>query len=228
MPETKEVNQPFHRNKYMEGGYHLPIAVGIAGGTGSGKTTVARAVAGAFLDRAVMIEQDCFYTDRSNVPFRERKDLNFDHPDSIDAELIIDTLARLKNREQAKIPIYDFTNHTRRKEMITAGPSDVIVVEGILIFHYPQLRKLFDLKVFVQTDPDIRLLRRIKRDLEERGRTLGAVFSQYMRSVKPMHEMYVEPSKQYADIIIPEGGFNVVGVETIISQVTKMLRYDAG
>lgn len=206
----------------------MPIAVGIAGGTGSGKTTVARAVAGAFLDRAVMIEQDCFYMDRGNIPFMDRKDLNFDHPDSIDVRLMIDTLVRLKNREQAKIPIYDFTTHTRRKEMLTAGPSDIIVVEGILIFHYPELRKLFDLKVFVQTDSDIRLLRRIKRDLEERGRNLGAVFSQYLRSVKPMHEMYVEPSKHFADIIIPEGGFNVVGVEAIISQVSKMLRYDAG
>lgn len=204
----------------------MPIAVGIAGGTGSGKTTVARAVAGAFLDRAVMIEQDCYYIDRGNVPFRDRKELNFDHPDSIDVELMIDTLTRLKNREQVKVPVYDFTTHTRRKEMMAAGPADVIVVEGILIFYYQELRKLFDLRVFVQTDSDIRLLRRIKRDLEERGRTLGAVFSQYLRSVKPMHEMYVEPSKHHADIIIPEGGFNVVGVETIISQVSKMLRYD--
>ncbi|MFZ5646601.1 MAG: uridine kinase [Bacillota bacterium] len=204
----------------------MPIAVGIAGGTGSGKTTVARAVAGAFLDRSVMIEQDCFYMDRGNVPFRDRKDLNFDHPDSIDVGVMTETLVKLKNREQAKLPIYDFTTHTRRKEMIAVGPADVIVVEGILILHYPELRKLFDLKVFVQTDSDIRLLRRIKRDIEERGRTLGVVFTQYLKSVKPMHEMYVEPSKHHADIIIPEGGFNVVGVETIISQVSKMLRYD--
>lgn len=201
--------------------------VGIAGGTGSGKTTVARAVAGAFLDRAVMIEQDCYYIDRGSVPFRDRKDLNFDHPDSIDVPLMMETLIRLKNREPGKVPVYDFTTHTRKKEMIKVGPTDVIVVEGILLFHYPELRGMFDLKVFVQTDADIRLLRRIKRDLEERDRTLGSVFSQYLKSVKPMHEMYVEPSKLFADIIIPEGGFNVVGVETIISQVTKMIRYDA-
>jgi len=205
----------------------LPIVVGIAGGTGSGKTTVARAVAGAFLDRAVMIEQDCYYIDRGGVPFRDRKDLNFDHPDSIDVPLMMETLIRLKNREPGKVPVYDFTTHTRKKEMIKVGPADVIVVEGILLFHYPELRGMFDFKVFVQTDADIRLLRRIKRDLEERDRTLGSVFSQYLKSVKPMHEMYVEPSKLYADIIIPEGGFNVVGVETIISQVTKMIRYDA-
>jgi len=205
----------------------LPIVVGIAGGTGSGKTTVARAVAGAFLDRAVMIEQDCYYIDRGAVPFRDRKDLNFDHPDSIDVPLMMETLIRLKNREPGKVPVYDFTTHTRKKEMIKVGPADVIVVEGILLFHYPELRGMFDFKVFVQTDADIRLLRRIKRDLEERDRTLGSVFSQYLKSVKPMHEMYVEPSKLYADIIIPEGGFNVVGVETIISQVTKMIRYDA-
>ncbi|MFZ5595975.1 MAG: uridine kinase [Bacillota bacterium] len=206
----------------------MPIAIGIAGGTGSGKTTVARAVAGAFLDRAVMIEQDCFYVDRSDVPFRERKDLNFDHPDSIDVSLMIDTLIKLKKREKARVPQYDFTTHTRRKEMTTVGPVDVIVVEGILLFHYRDLRDLFDLKVFVQTDADIRLLRRIKRDIEERGRTLGSVFSQYLKSVKPMHEKYVEPSKHYADIIIPEGGFNVIGVETVISQASKMLRYDVG
>ena len=203
----------------------MPIVIGIAGGTGSGKTTVARAVTGAFMDRAIMIEQDCFYIDRSNVPFRERKGLNFDHPGSIDTDLMIKTLVGLKNRERVKIPSYDFTTHTRRKDTIPIGPAEVIVVEGILILHYPGLREILDLKVFVQTDADIRLMRRIKRDLEERGRTLEAVFSQYLKSVKPMHEMYVEPSRQYADIIIPEGGFNVVGVETIISQVAKMLRY---
>ncbi|MFZ5631269.1 MAG: uridine kinase [Bacillota bacterium] len=204
----------------------MPIVVGIAGGTGSGKTTVARAVAGAFLDRAVMIEQDCFYIDRSDVPFKDRKDINFDHPDSIDFVLMVEALKKLKGGGQAKVPQYDFTAHTRKREMVAVGPADVIVVEGILLFHHPELRELFDLKVFVQTDADIRLMRRIKRDLEDRGRTLGAVFSQYLRAVKPMHEMYVEPSKHYADIIIPEGGFNVVGVETIISQVSKMLRYN--
>ncbi|MHB8158509.1 MAG: uridine kinase [Desulfocucumaceae bacterium] len=203
----------------------MPILIGIAGGTGSGKTTVARAVAGAFLDRALMIEQDCFYIDRSNVPFKERKDLNFDHPDSMDFKLMVETLSRLKNGAQGMIPQYDFTTHTRKKELIPLNPADVVVVEGILLFHYQELRDLFDLKVFVQTDADIRLMRRIKRDLEERGRTLGSVFSQYIKSVKQMHEMYVEPSRHYADVILPEGGFNVVGVETIISQVSKMLRY---
>lgn len=203
----------------------MSIVIGIAGGTGSGKTTVARAVAGAFLDRAIMIEQDCFYRDRGDVPFRERKDLNFDHPDSIDDALMLETLNRLKAGQQARIPQYDFTCHARKKETVKIGPADLIVVEGILIYHYPGIREIFDLKVFVQTDADIRLMRRIKRDLEERGRTLGAIFSQYLRSVKPMHEMYVEPSKLYADIIIPEGGFNVVGVETIISQVSRMLKY---
>lgn len=203
----------------------MSIVVGIAGGTGSGKTTVARAVAGAFLARAVMIEQDCFYRDRTDIPFKDRKDINFDHPDSIDDCLMVEALKKLKAGEQGRIPQYDFTTHARKKEMVKVGPADVIVVEGILLFHYPELRRLFDLKVFVQTDADIRLMRRIKRDLEERGRTLAAVFCQYIRSVKPMHEMYVEPSKHHADIIIPEGGFNVVGVETIISQVSKMLRY---
>lgn len=204
----------------------MPIVIGIAGGTGSGKTTVARAVAGAFFDRAVMIEQDCFYKDRSDVPFKDRKDLNFDHPGSIDVGLMVETLVLLKGGGHSRVPQYDFTTHTRKKEEVRVGPADVIVAEGILLFHYPELRNILDLKVFVQTDADIRLMRRIKRDLEERGRTLGAVFSQYLKSVKPMHEKYVEPSKHYADIIIPEGGLNVVGVETIISQVSKMLRYD--
>lgn len=204
----------------------MPVVIGIAGGTGSGKTTVARAVTGAFLDRAVLIEQDCFYRERSDIPFKDRKDLNFDHPDSIDDRLMVEILRKLKTGEQVKMPQYDFTTHIRKKETVKVGPADVFVVEGILLFHYPELRNLFDLKVFVQTDADIRLMRRIKRDLEERGRTLGSVFSQYLRSVKPMHELYVEPSKHYADIIIPEGGFNVVGVETIINQAAKMLRYD--
>ncbi|MFZ5644618.1 MAG: uridine kinase [Bacillota bacterium] len=204
----------------------MPTIIGIAGGTGSGKTTVARAVAGAFLDRAIVIEQDCFYKDRSNVPFKERKDLNFDHPDAIDIELMVEALDKLRNGEPAMVPQYDFTNHTRKKMAFTVGPADLVVVEGILLFHYPELRIMFDLKVFVQTDADIRLMRRIRRDLEERGRTLSSVFSQYTKSVKPMHEKYVEPSKHYADIIIPEGGFNVIGVETIISQVAKMVRME--
>lgn len=204
----------------------MSIVVGIAGGTGSGKTTVSRAVAGAFLDRAVLVEQDCFYIDRNDIPLRDRKDINFDHPDSFDFVSMVECLRKLKAGGQARIPQYDFTAHVRKKETIPVGPADVIVVEGILLFYHPDLRDLLDLKVFVQTDADIRLMRRIKRDLEERGRTLGAIFSQYMKTVKPMHEKYVEPSRHYADIIIPEGGFNVVGVETIISQVSKMVRYN--
>lgn len=204
----------------------MPVLVGIAGGTGSGKTTVARAVAGAFLDRAVLIEQECFYLDRSNTAPEDRFKINYDHPDAIDLNLLLSTIKELKQGMPALIPQYDFTTHTRNKRTTKIGPSDIIVVEGIFVLYYPQLRELLDLKIFVQTDADVRFMRRIKRDMEEHGRPLELIFNQYRKSVKPMHERYVEPTKYYADIILPEGGFNVVGVETIISQVSKMLRYN--
>ncbi len=203
----------------------MAIVLGIAGGTGSGKTTVARAIAGAFLDNAVVVEQDCFYLDRSGMPQEERENVNYDHPDAIDLPLLMHCIIQLKNNKKTQIPIYDFNTHTRKKEKLVVGPAPIVILEGILIFHYPDLRNLMDLKVFVQTDSDVRLARRIKRDMDERGRSLGSVLKQYFRTVKPMHDKYVEPSKYHADIILPEGGFNLVGVETIIAQVARMLRY---
>jgi len=204
----------------------MPVTMGVAGGTGSGKTTVARAIAGAFLDRAAMIEQDSFYIDRSSMPFKNRKEVNYDNPDSIDIDLMIETLNKLKKSESVLIPQFEFNTKKKKKERILVKPVDVIVVEGILLFYYPGLRHLFDLKVLVQTDADIRLMRMIKRDVEERDRTINSVFSQYLKNIKPMYEMYVETSKQYADIILPEGGLNILGLETIISQLSKMLKYD--
>lgn len=204
----------------------MAIVLGIAGGTGSGKTTVARAIAGAFLDSSVMVEQDCFYLDSSHLDPDERNKVNFDHPDAIDLPLLMHCIMQLKNNKKTQLPVYDFTTHTRKKEKITVGPVRIIIVEGILIFHYPELRSLMDLKVFVQTDSDVRLARRIKRDMDERGRSLGSVLKQYFKTVKPMHEKYVEPSKYHSDIILPEGGFNLIGVETIIAQVARLLRYD--
>ena len=204
----------------------MSIVVGIAGGTGSGKTTVAKAVAGAFQERALLVEQDCFYLDRSHLAPSERDKVNYDHPESIDWVLLLDTISRLKAREHVVLPQYDFTNHTRKKTVSRVGPADIILLEGIFALFYPGLREMLDLKIFVQTDADVRLIRRVKRDMDEYGRTRDAIFSQYRKSVKPMHERYVEPTKYYADIIIPEGGFNLLGVETIISQVAKMLRYN--
>jgi len=204
----------------------LAIVLGIAGGTGSGKTTVAQAVAGAFMDNSVMVEQDCFYLDRSHIEPDKRKVVNFDHPEAIDLTLLQQCVMQLKNNKKAQLPVYDFTSHTRTKQKRALGPAKIIIVEGILIFHYPQLRNLMDLKVFVQTDADVRLARRIKRDIDERGRILHSVLKQYFNTVKPMHEKYVEPSRYHADIILPEGGFNLLGVETIIAQVARLLRYD--
>lgn len=204
----------------------MAIVLGIAGGTGSGKTTVARAIAGAFLDTSVMVEQDCFYLDRSHLEPEDRINVNFDHPEAIDLPLMMHCVMQLKNNKKTHLPVYDFTTHTRKKEKTITGPAKIVIVEGILIFHYPELRSLMDLKVFVQTDADVRLARRIKRDMDERGRTLNSVLKQYFKTVKPMHEKFVEPSKYHADIILPEGGLNLVGVETIIAQVARMLRYD--
>jgi uridine kinase len=201
-----------------------PVVVGVAGGTGSGKTTVARAI----LDRAgtsqiSLIEHDAYYKDLGDLPLAQRALRNFDHPDALDNQLLIAHLKRLKSGQAVAVPVYDFTTHTRTADTHKVKPSRVILVEGILILADDALRELMDVKIYVDTDADIRLIRRIQRDLDERGRTLGSVIQQYLATVRPMHEQFVEPSKRYADVIIPEGGFNEVAMDLIAARIKALL-----
>lgn len=182
------------------------MIIGICGGTGSGKTTIARKIVeNVGEEKVVLVEQDSYYTDLAEIHLDERRKVNFDHPSSIDIDLIAEHLQMLKNRRSIEMPEYDFATHTREKKFKIIEPCPIIIVEGILIFSQPGILKLLDLKVFVDTPADIRLLRRIRRDIKERGRTLEQTLNQYERTIRPMHEEFVEPFKHNADIIIPEG-----------------------
>jgi len=200
------------------------LIIGICGGTGSGKTTVARKILEAVgADRVVYLQQDAYYKDLSHLPLEERHRLNFDHPDAIDTDLLIQHIEDLRAGRAIEQPVYDFTTHTRRPEMRHIEPRPIILVEGILVFENPRLRALMDLKIFVDTADDIRFIRRLLRDISERGRTVESVIRQYLETVRPMHLEFVEPSKRYADIIIPEGGENVVGIDLIIEKIKAYL-----
>jgi len=199
------------------------IIVGIAGGTGSGKTTLAEKLHKAF-PGSILISQDSYYKDQSHLPMHEREKTNFDHPDSLEFSLLIQHLSALKNNQTIKKPNYDFAVHTRCQVVDEIKPAQIVIVEGILIFAVPELRNIFDLKIFVATDDDVRILRRIERDIKERHRTLEGVIARYLDTVKPMHEAFVEPSKKYADIIIPEGGHNEVALDVILSKLAKHVR----
>jgi uridine kinase len=193
------------------------LIIGIAGGTGSGKTTVARSV----IDRlgsgkVTFISQDNYYKDHSHLPFAERERINYDHPLAFDNELLIEHLQRLMKGEIAHAPVYDFPNHARSvTETVELKANKIIIIEGLHVLSDEHLRKLLQIKVFVDTDPDVRILRRVLRDIEERGRTIQSIHDQYLNTVKPMHEAFIEPSKKYADLIIPEGGQNQVGVQLL-------------
>jgi uridine kinase len=201
-----------------------PFIIGIAGGTGSGKTTVARKIYQSLrLDEAVFLDHDSYYRDLGHLPVEERKTLNFDHPDSLDNELLLDHLARLTAREPIEKPTYDFAANTRAAGTTRVEPRDVILVEGILLFVEPRLREIFDLKIFVDTDADVRFIRRLQRDLELRGRTVESVIEQYLATVRPMHFEFVEPSKRYADVILPRGGNNTAGIEVITARIRERL-----
>lgn len=201
-----------------------PLVIGIAGGTGSGKTTIARRIAASVpVESVTIIEHDSYYRDRSDLSEDERAKLNFDHPDSLESELLMAHLSALKKGEAVEIPIYDFTTHARKKQTEHVSPTPVIIVEGILTFVDPRLRELFDVKIFVDTDSDIRVFRRIRRDIEQRGRDFASIREQYYESVRPMHLMFVEPSKRWADIIIPEGGNNEVALDLIVGKVRSVL-----
>ena len=193
-----------------------PILVGVAGGSGSGKTTVARALAASFRAEQVQIVlMDSYYRDRAGVPFEERTRINYDHPDAFDEPLLVEQVQALKAGRAVEQPVYDFTRHERSAERVHVEPSRVIIVEGILVLAVETLRPLLDLKLFVDTPADLRFLRRLRRDVAERGRTIDSVIEQYLATVRPMHDAFIEPSRRHADLIIPEGGHNEIAVDLI-------------
>jgi len=200
------------------------ILIGIAGGTGSGKTSISKELVKEYgRGEVVVIQQDSYYKDLSDLTFEERQQQNFDHPDAIDIKLFQKQITYLIKGQTIKIPIYDFTTHLRSDEKITVAPHHVIVLEGILALHYTELLQLMDIKIYVETPADIRFIRRLSRDIKERGRTTQSVIDQYRKTVRPMHEQFVEPSKYYADVIIPEGGENKVAIDLIRTKINSIL-----
>jgi uridine kinase len=201
-----------------------PLIIGIAGGSGSGKTTVAQAILQRVgPERISFLQHDAYYKDLSGLPPVQRAELNFDHPNSLDNDLLIRHIKQLRKGLPVQVPIYDFSTHSRTDKNYVVQPRGVILVEGILIFVEPDLRQLFDVKIFVDTDSDLRFIRRIQRDISERGRTSESVIKQYLSTVRPMHLEFVEPSKRYADIIIPEGGFNAAALDILVARIETML-----
>lgn len=196
-----------------------PLLIGIVGGSGSGKTTVARAIYD-FLGRdAAFIDQDAYYRDLSHLTFEERRLVNFDHPDAFDTDLFVAQLKQLQAGETIPKPTYDYPAHTRAEAVVEVEPRDVILVDGILLFADPRLRSLFDIRIYVDVAEDVRFIRRLQRDVRERGRSMDDVIRQYLQTVRPMHLEFVEPSKRWADVIIPEGGHNRIGVEMLLARV---------
>ena len=200
-----------------------PLVVGIAGGTGSGKTTVAHKLAASMpVDRCVTIEHDAYYRDQTHLPLEERAKTNFDHPAALESSLLAVHLRDLRAGKSVDIPIYDFATHSRKKETRRVAPAALIIVEGILVFAESQVREQMDIKIFVDTDADIRLMRRIRRDLENRGRTFDSIRNQYYATVRPMHLEYVEPTKRWADLIVPEGGDNHVALDVLLGRLGRI------
>ncbi|GAA0601864.1 uridine kinase [Virgibacillus siamensis] len=201
-----------------------PVVIGVAGGSGSGKTTVTRSICQRFADKTILvIEQDYYYKDQSHLPFEERLNTNYDHPLAFDNDLLISHLHDLMNQKPIEKPVYDYKVHTRSDEVIPVEPKEVIILEGILILEDPRLVDLMDIKVFVDTDSDVRIIRRLLRDIKERGRTLDSVIDQYINNVRPSHLQFVEPTKRYADIIIPEGGQNHVAIDIMATKIENIL-----
>ncbi|HQR33149.1 MAG TPA: uridine kinase [Blastocatellia bacterium] len=201
------------------------MIIGICGGTGSGKTTVARRILENVSDeQVVFFQQDSYYRNLEDMPIELRHQINFDHPDALDNDLFINHVKALRAGEAIKMPMYDFSIHTRKTESIHVEPKPIMIIEGILIFVDAALRGLMDIKIFVDTDDDLRFIRRLQRDVNERGRTVESVIKQYLETVRPMHEQFVEPSKRYADVIIPEGGYNEVGIDLISGKIRAQLQ----
>ena len=199
------------------------MVIGIAGGTGCGKTTITNCLVNRFGGNVSVVHHDNYYKAHHDMPYAERCLLNYDHPDSFDTEMMIEHLRQLKSGKSILCPVYDYSIHDRSEKTVRIEPTKVIIVEGILIYADPRLCEQMDIKIFVDTDADVRILRRIQRDVQERGRTLDSVISQYLTTVKPMHEQFVEPSKRRADVIIPEGGQNMVALEMVVQRVKAHL-----
>jgi uridine kinase len=207
--------------------FKRPLVIGIAGGSGSGKTSVTNAIYEVYKEKAVVvIEQDYYYKDQSHLKFEERLATNYDHPLAFDTDLLIEHIHQLLKRSTIEKPIYDYARHTRAEETVIIEPQDVIILEGILVLEDPRLRDLMDIKLFVDTDSDIRIIRRIMRDINERGRSIESVVEQYLSVVRPMHNQFIEPTKRYADIIIPEGGQNEVAIDLMVTKIKTILESD--
>lgn len=201
-----------------------PVVVGVAGGSGSGKTSVVRAILEQLRpDRVGVIHHDAYYRSYGHLPEDTRASINFDHPDALETELLVQHVQSLLGGEPVQVPIYDFRSHTRTDQTLELRPPDVLIVDGILVLAEPELRKLMDIRIYVDTDADIRFIRRLLRDMEERGRTLDSVVAQYRRTVRPMHLEFVEPSKRWADVIIPEGGQNRVAIDMVVAKLASIL-----
>ncbi len=200
------------------------ILIGIAGGSGSGKTLVADTIYKDLgSDKVILLKQDSYYKDLSHLPLEKRHEKNFDHPDAIDSELLLSQVEKLLEGQTVEGPVYNFVTHTRSKETQSIGPHSIVVLDGILILNNPELRDLMHIKVYVDTDSDIRVIRRLRRDILERGRSMESIIDQYEQSVRPMHLQFVEPSKRYADIIVPEGGYNKVAIDLIKTKIEALL-----
>jgi uridine kinase len=202
----------------------LPLVVGIAGGTASGKTTVARKIHEALSNSKVaFVDQDSYYRDLTHLTLEERREINFDHPDAFDTELLVEQLKELKGGRAVQKPVYDFVTSTRDKKSVTVAPADIILIEGILVLHMDRVRKELDVKIFVETEDDVRIIRRLTRDIKERGRDFDHVISQYFRHVRPMHMAFVEPSKRWADIVVPHGGNNDIAIDMLVGALRARL-----
>lgn len=199
------------------------LIIGIAGGTGSGKTTLTQRIKDAFQDEVVVLSHDYYYKANAGLTYEERTKLNYDHPNAFDTDLLIEHVKKLKNNEIISHPVYSFVEHTRLAEEVKTEPRKVVIVEGILIFENQELCDLMDIKVFVDTDADLRIIRRLLRDVKERGRDLDSIIDQYVGTVKPMHERFVDPTKKRADVIIPEGGFNSVALSMLLEQIRNFI-----
>ncbi|KOP83539.1 uridine kinase [Cytobacillus solani] len=201
-----------------------PVVIGVTGGSGSGKTSVTKSIYEFFKGHSIlMLEQDYYYKDQAHLPFEERLKTNYDHPLAFDNDLLIEHIQKLLRHEEINKPVYDYAMHTRSDEVITVEPKDVIILEGILVLEDERLRDLMDIKLFVDTDADLRIIRRLSRDINERGRTMDSVIDQYVNVVRPMHNQFIEPTKRYADIIIPEGGHNHVAIDLMVTKIQTIL-----
>ncbi len=202
-----------------------PILIGISGGSGSGKTTIVKRIYSEIPENCIsIVAHDSYYKDQSHLTYEERCKTNYDHPFAFDTDLFVEHIKNLKNGQFVEKPIYDYEVHNRKKETIIVEPTEIVIVEGLLVFYEERIRELLDIKIFVDTDADIRIMRRIIRDMKERGRTLDSIIAQYINTVRPAHEQFIEPSKKYADIIVTEGGNNLVAVDLMVTKIKSLLQ----